>query len=212
MENKTTEIIFILDRSGSMHGLEKDTIGSFNSLLDKQKHESGKALVSTVLFSGINQVIHDRIPIEEIPPMTEKEYYTGGTTALYDTIGYSVEHIMKIHRYIRKEDLPEHTIFIIITDGMDNASRVYNKALIRKLIEERKSAGWEFMFIGANIDACDTAESIGIKKEMAVDYIPDPTGTNLCYEAIDMVLSDYRSSGTIQKKWKHDIEEDYRSR
>lgn len=212
MENKTTEIIFILDRSGSMHGLEKDTIGSFNSMLEKQKKEAGNAFVSTILFNQGRDVIHDRIPISQIGNLSEKEYATGGSTALYDAIGLTIEHIMTVHRYIRKEDLPEHTLFVIITDGMENASVNYRRPVIRKLIEDRRNNGWEFIFIGANIDSEETADSMGMDRNMAVDYIADQRGTALCYDVLRDVISDYRRDGEIPRNWKRNIEDDFRSR
>ena len=157
MKKDLTEIVFILDRSGSMGGLEADTIGGFNSMLLKQKKERGEAYVSTVLFDNTCDVLHDRLPIEKVEPITEKDYYVRGCTALIDAIGGAVEHIRNIHKYARKEDVPEHTIFIITTDGMENASRRYTGDKVKRMIEEQKQKGWEFIFLGANIDAVQTA-------------------------------------------------------
>ena len=163
MKKNLTEIIFILDRSGSMQGLEKDTIGGFNSLIEKQKKIEGDALISTVLFSNESKVIHDRVDVKDVKPMTENNYITGGCTALLDAIGNAIHHISNIHKYARKEDVPEHTLFVITTDGMENASRTYTYPKVKKLIENQKEKhGWEFMFLGANIDAVNVASYMGI--------------------------------------------------
>ncbi len=151
LNNNITEIVFILDRSGSMSGLEKDTIGGFNAMIEKQKKQDGKAYVSTVLFDHESVVLHDRLPLEQIKPMTEDDYTVRGCTALLDAIGGAVKHIGNIHRYARPEDVPEHTMFVITTDGLENASRKYNSRDIKRLIESKKEEGWEFLFIGANI-------------------------------------------------------------
>ena len=159
----TTELVFILDRSGSMSGLETDTIGGFNSMIAKQKKEAGEALVSTVLFDNESVVIHDRLPLEDVPPMTEKEYFTLGCTALLDAVGGAIHHIGNIHKYARSEDVPEHTLFVITTDGMENASRRYSTRRVKEMIQRQKEKyGWEFLFLGANIDAVETAGHLGI--------------------------------------------------
>ena len=169
MKKGLTEIVFILDRSGSMHGLEADTIGGFNSMMEKQKKNSGddgEAYVSTVLFDDFSRVLHDRIPIENVPEMTDNDYYVGGCTALLDALGGAIHHIGNIHKYARKEDVPEKTLFVIITDGMENASRNYSYEMIQKMVKrQQKKYGWEFIFIGANIDAVMEAGRFGIRPE-----------------------------------------------
>lgn len=184
MKNNITELVFILDRSGSMCGLENDTIGGFNSVLKEQKNAEGRAFVTTVLFDHEIITLHDRIDIEEVEPMTEKDYQTRGTTALIDAIGSSIDHIDSIHKYIRKEDVPSKTMFVIITDGYENASRRYTSDKVKKSIEKHKKHGWEFVFIGANIDAVETAGHFGIDAERAINYCPDTIGTGKVYEAV----------------------------
>ncbi|MBQ7938423.1 MAG: hypothetical protein IJ283_08045 [Oscillospiraceae bacterium] len=184
MKNNITELVFILDRSGSMCGLEKDTIGGFNSVLKEHKNAEGKAFVSTVLFDHEIKTVHDRIPIEEVAPMTEKDYQTRGTTALIDAIGTTVEHVDFIHKYIRPEDVPEKTMFVIITDGFENASRRFTSDSVKKSVEEHKKKGWEFVFVGANIDAVETASHFGISEDCAVNYHADKTGTEKVYDAV----------------------------
>ena len=178
MNNRTTEIVYILDRSGSMSGLEQDTIGGFNAMMEKQKKEGGKAFVSTVLFDHRTEVLHDRIPLEEVPRMSEKEYFVRGSTALLDALGGAIHHIRNVHKYARGEDRPEKTLFIIATDGMENTSTRYTRTQVRRMIEqERENHGWEFIFMGADIDAVGEAEKMGIRRERAVNYIHDGTGT-----------------------------------
>lgn len=175
-----TEIIFILDRSGSISGLKADTIGGFNSMIEKQKKVDGNALISTVLFDNTSEVLHDRVNIQSIKPMTDGDYSVRGCTALLDAIGGAIHHIKTIHKYARTEDIPEHTIFVITTDGMENASHWYSSEKIRQMIERQKlKYGWEFLFLGANIDAVDTARNFGISEDRAVDYHSDSEGTHL---------------------------------
>ena len=171
MENKVTELVFILDKSGSMSGLEGDTIGGFNAMIEKQKAAGGKAYVSTILFSSRSKVLHDRKSLEEIKPLTEAEYEVGGMTALLDAVGGAIKHISNVHKYARAEDVPTQTIVVITTDGLENASRKYNHEQIKEMIcEKQKECGWEFLFLAANIDAVESAASIGIDKDRAVNY------------------------------------------
>ena len=166
MRKNLTEIVFILDRSGSMSRLEADTIGGFNSMIEKQKKENGEALISTVLFDNVSEVIHDRVPVQKVEPMTDKDYSVRGCTALLDAIGRAIHHIGNVHKYARKEDVPEHTMFVIITDGMENASRYYSKERVKSMIEfEKEKYGWEFLFLGANMDAINTARQYGIGRD-----------------------------------------------
>ena len=211
--NNTTELVFILDRSGSMSGLEGDTIGGFNSMIAKQKKQEGKAYVSTILFNQESEVVHDRIALEEVPAMTEETYTVGGCTALLDAIGDAVHHVRNIHKYARKEDIPAQTLFVITTDGMENASRRYSADKIREMIEERKkSDGWEFLFLGANIDAVQTARHIGIQEDRSVTYHSDSTGTATNYETLCDCVSEVRMGKTIRRNWADKIRKDYSSR
>ena len=216
MKKGLTEIVFILDRSGSMHGLEADTIGGFNSMMEKQKKDSGddgEAYVSTVLFDDFSRVLHDRIPIENVPEMTDNDYYVGGCTALLDALGGAIHHIGNIHKYARKEDVPEHTLFVITTDGMENASRRYDSEKVKKMIERQKEKyGWEFLFLGANIDAVETAKHFGIGADRAVNYHSDHKGTQLNYEVLSEAVSAVRCSVPLGTNWKKRIDEDYESR
>ena len=180
MRKNLTEIVFILDRSGSMSGLEADTIGGFNAMIEKQKKEDGEALISTVLFDNVSEVIHDRVDVQNIKPLTDRDYTVRGCTALLDAIGGAIHHIGNIHKYARAEDVPEHTLFVITTDGMENASRHYNAERIKQMIERQKARyGWEFLFLGANIDAVETAGHFGIGADRAVNYHADSAGTQL---------------------------------
>ncbi len=211
--NNLTEMVFILDRSGSMYGLEKDTIGGFNSLLLKQKEEEGEAFVSTVLFDNEYQLLHDRLPVKEVPEMTANEYKPRGSTALIDAIGRTIRHIANIHKYQRKEDVPANTIFVIITDGMENSSHIYSSDKVKRMIEhEKKKYGWEFIFLGANIDAVETARHFGISEDRAVNYNSDSQGTRLNYEVVSDAVSCCRMSAPIQANWSQRIDEDYRNR
>ena len=212
MKKNLTEIVFILDRSGSMGGLESDTIGGYNAFLEKQKKEEGEAYVSTVLFDHVTEVVHDRVPVREVSPLTEKEYYVRGTTALLDAVGGAVRHIGTIHKYAREEDVPEKTIFVIITDGMENASREYTYGEVKKMIERQKEKyGWEFLFLGANIDAVTEASRIGISAETAVRFHNDPKGVELNYAQVSDAVTGFRADRKM-KGWKKKIEEDYESR
>ena len=212
MKKNLTEIVFILDRSGSMSGLEADTIGGFNSMLEKQKKQEGEALVSTVLFDGQCEVLHDRVDIREIEKMTEKDYYVRGCTALLDAIGGAIHHISNVHKYIRQEDVPEHTMFIITTDGMENASREYSSDKVKKMIEEKKAAGWEFLFLGANIDAVETAKHFGIDRDHAVKFRNDSRGIAVNYEAVSDAICCMRAGAAPKASWKESIEADYAER
>jgi len=213
MRKNLTELVFILDRSGSMAGLELDTIGGFNSMIAKQKREAGEAVISTVLFDNSSEVIHDRVDIQKIEPMTEKQYYVRGCTALLDAIGGAIHHIGNVHKYARDEDRPEHTLFIITTDGMENASHKYSSDRVKKMIERQKTKyGWEFLFLGANIDAVETAGNFGIDADRAVNYHCDSEGTALNYEVLSEAICSIRCSRPIEPKWKERIEEDYRKR
>ena len=209
-----TELVFILDRSGSMAGLEKDTIGGFNSMLDKQRNEVGEAVVSTVLFDNENEVIHDRVSIENVPKLTEKEYYVRGCTALLDAVGGAINHIGNVHKYARKEDVPERTLFIITTDGMENASRRYTYGKVRKMIERQKEKyGWEFLFLGANIDAAAEAGKFGIDEDMSANYNCDSVGTALNFEVIGEAISSVRAcSAPLSADWKRKIDADFKKR
>ena len=207
--NNLTELVFILDRSGSMGGLESDTIGGFNSMIAKQKKEEGEAYVSTVLFDNVSEVIHDRVKLPDIAPMTDKDYYVRGCTALLDAIGDAVKHIGNIHKYARPEDVPEHTMFIITTDGMENASHKYSYKEIKKLIEKQKEKyGWEFIFIGANIDAVEVAERVGISKERTANYVSDSMGTSMLFNALSAPISALRKNAKIDRKWAETLEND----
>ena len=213
--NNITEIVFILDRSGSMAGLEKDTIGGFNSLIEKQKKEEGTAYISTVLFDNDSEVLHDRVPLDKIQPMTDNEYFVRGCTALLDAIGGAIHHIGNVHRYARPEDVPCKTLFIITTDGMENASRRYTAEKVKTMIKNRqKCFGWEFLFLGANIDAVETAGRIGINPDRAVDYKCDSEGTALNYEVLGETVSVFRKcrSAAFDTGWKKRIEDDVNKR
>ena len=208
-----TELVFILDRSGSMSGLEKDTIGGFNSMIEKQKREDGQALVSTVLFDNESVVIHDRLPLDRVPPLTEEEYYTRGCTALLDAVGGAIHHIGNVHKYARKEDVPDKTLFIITTDGYENASRRYDYEMVRRMIERQKEKyGWEFLFLGANIDAAKEAARFGIGADRAVNYKCDKVGTALNYEVISEAVCSVRAARPLSADWKRRIDKDVQKR
>lgn len=213
MKKNLTEIVFILDKSGSMSGLEKDTIGGFNSLIEKQKKEDGEALISTVLFSSYSEVITDRVPLDQIRPMTSDDYYVGGCTALLDAMGGAVHHIRNVHKYIREEDRPEKTLFIIMTDGQENSSRMYTYRKVKDMISKaQEELNWEFLFLGANMDAISAAESFGIHEDHAVRFENDAQGVEMNYAVLSEAVSCARMSMPLGKKWKKRIEKDYASR
>lgn len=213
MKKNLTELVFILDRSGSMSGLETDTIGGFNSLIEKQKKIEGEALVSTILFDNVSEVIHDRVNIQNINPLTDKDYTVRGCTALLDAIGGAIHHIGNVHKYARQEDIPEHTLFVITTDGYENASHTYSSARVKKMIEhEKEKYGWEFLFLGANIDAVETASTFGIAADRAVTYHSDRKGTELNYKVLNNAVSAFRFSLALDDDWKAPIEADYEAR
>ena len=213
MKNNTTELVFILDRSGSMSGLETDTIGGFNAMIEKQKKVDGKCFVSTVLFDNESEVIHDRAELEKIEPMTDKDYTVRGCTALYDAIGGAIRHIGNIHKYARPEDVPENTMFVITTDGMENASNHYNNRQIKDMIEiQKKKYGWEFIFVAANIDAAETARSFGIDENRAVNYHADSKGTACLYDNVSDVVCSVRMGCSIEDNWSEKITKDFETR
>ena len=213
MKKNLTEIVFILDKSGSMAGLEADTIGGFNSMIEKQKKEEGEDVISAVLLHDMWEVIHDRVSVRDIKPMTEEEYFVGGSTALLDAIGGAIHHIGNVHKYARNEDVPEHTLFVITTDGMENASRSYSGERVKEMIErQKKKYGWEFLFLGANIDAVETAGRFGIDADRAVNYHGDREGTALNYRVLNEAICSVRSSRPLTAEWKKSIDEDFEKR
>ena len=219
MRKGLTEIVFILDRSGSMSGLEKDTIGGYNSLIKKQKKEEGEAYISTVLFDDRTEVLHDRVGLDKIKPMTEEEYYVRGCTALLDAVGGAIHHIGNVHKYAREEDRPEKTLFIITTDGQENSSRMYTYEKVKRMVEsQKKKYGWEFLFLGANIDAVAEAGRFGIKPDRAVNYECDEIGTAVNYRALNKAVSRARNCAAnemdkaLAADWKEEIEADYNKR
>lgn len=213
MKNGITEMVFILDRSGSMGGLESDTIGGFNAMIEKQKKQEGKAYVTTVIFDHEIKVLHDRVDLSEIQPMTDKDYTVRGTTALIDAIGMTIGRIKGQHKELSEEEVPEHTIFVITTDGMENASKEYSSKDVKKMIEhQKKKHNWEFLFIGANIDAVETAKHFGIDKNRAVNYKADSKGTSVLYSAVSSVVGSVRKSIVIEDTWSQEINEDFEKR
>ena len=210
MKNNITELVFILDRSGSMAGFEADTIGGFNSTIEKQKKQDGKVYVSTVLFDNVSEVIHDRVDISKIKPMTDADYEVRGCTALLDAVGGAIHHIGNVHKYARPEDVPEHTVFIIITDGMENASHNYTRSRVREMIKRQtEKYGWEFIFLAANIDAEGTAEDIGIRRERAVNYTQDREGVEATYAVMsDAITTVRKCEGLDEGKWREKLDRD----
>ena len=218
MKKNLTEIVFILDRSGSMSGLEKDTIGGFNSLIERQKKEEGEAYISTVLFDNEIQVLHDRVPLDKVRPMTEEEYFVGGCTALLDAVGGAIHHIGNVHKYAREEDRPEKTLFVITTDGQENASTRYTYDKVKKLVERQKERfGWEFLFLGANIDAAKEAGRFGIQEDRTANYVCDAQGTEVNYRALNKAISRVRCAASAccteaLSGWNDEIQADYKKR
>ena len=213
MKKNLTELAFILDRSGSMAGLEGDTIGGFNAMIEKQRKEPGEAVISTVLFDNETEVIHDRIPMDRVPRLTEKEYYVRGCTALLDAVGGAIHHIGNVHKYAREEDRPEKTLFVITTDGMENASRRYTYDKVKAMIEgQREKYGWEFLFLGANIDAAREAARFGIRADCAADYHADSIGTEAVYESVCEAVCQVRRAAPLKASWKQRIDADFKGR
>ncbi len=221
MSNNITEIVYILDRSGSMSGLEADTIGGFNSMMEKQKKTGEKAIVSTVLFDNETEILHDRVPIDRVEQMTEEQYYVRGCTALLDAVGGAIHHIGNVHKYARKEDRPEKTIFVITTDGMENASSRYSYEKVQKMIKrQQKKYGWEFIFIGANIDAYAEAKRFGIRRDRTVNYVNDGQGLEKAYGGVTMAVCSVMMAPTSmdvegalsESGWDEEINADYQRR
>ena len=201
MRKGLTEVVFILDRSGSMSGLEADTIGGFNSMIAKQQKEEGEAYISTVLFDDTCEVLYDRVPVNKVEPMNDNQYYVRGCTALLDAIGGAIHHIGNVHKYAREEDRPEKTLFIITTDGMENASRQYSYEKVKEMVERQKGKyGWEFLFLGANIDAIDVAGKFGIDSNRTLNYVSDHKGTQLNYEVLNKTVSEFRACKSLVKE------------
>lgn len=213
MKNNTTELVFILDQSGSMQRLAGDTIGGFNSLIEKQKKEPGACYVTTVLFDTAFRTLHDRVPLEKVEPMTGRDYVPGGCTALLDAVGNTIRHIAGIHKYARPEDVPEKTLIVITTDGMENASRHFSRAEIKRMIaHEQEKYGWQFLFLGANIDAFDAADRIGIGREFTTNFMPDGSGMEKSFRAVDLAVRSARCRKPLAASWKKEVEEDYEQR
>ncbi len=213
MNKELTELVFILDRSGSMAGLEDDTIGGFNAMVEKQKKEEGDALLSAVLFDNKSEVIYDRVNIQKIEPMTDRQYFVRGSTALLDAIGGAVHHIANVHKYAREEDRPAKTIFVITTDGLENASRQYTYSEVQKMVQhEQEKHGWEFLFLGANMDAISAARSFGIRSDHAVRYNSDSVGTRKNYDVVSKTIASVRKGKAIAEDWCCEIAADYEER
>lgn len=208
-----TEMVFILDRSGSMAGLEDDTIGGYNSMLEQQKEEEGEAIVTTVLFNHDYEIIHDRTNLNEMKPITDEEYDVRGMTALLDAIGRTIHKIIYATKHTKEEHEADKVMFVIITDGMENASREYDHQKVKKLIEQQKEKyDWEFVFLGANIDAAATAKKVGIEKDRAANYHPDSEGTKLNYDVVSDMIVEMRADREVRADWKERIDEDYKKR
>ena len=213
MKKNLTELVFILDKSGSMASLEQDTIGGFNAMIEKQKKLDGDCIVSCVLFDNGQKVIYDRVPLSEVRPMTEEDYTAGGCTALVDALGKSVKYIGNIHKHLREEDLPEHTVFVITTDGMENASREYSSEKVKKMVSKKtEKNGWEFLYLAANIDAVETGAAIGIKAGRAANYKCDEKGTGMLYEAVGNAIVGMRCCSAVADDWAEELERDNKSR
>ena len=214
MKNNITEAVFILDESGSMGNLTEDTIGGFNSVLESHRSETGSFLVTTVLFSNSSRIIHDRLPIEKVPNLTGRDYCAHGCTALVDAIADAIKHIENIHKYARPEDVPAKTLFLITTDGMENASRKYSSAELKKMITEKQENGWEFVYLAANIDAVETAKHYGIDERNAVNYHNDPLGTSRKFAAMDRAMRLKREDACLadDSDWRLDVDEDFNNR
>lgn len=213
MKKDLTELVFILDRSGSMGGLESDTIGGYNSMLNKQKDMVGEASITTVLFDDAYELLHDRISLKGVRPITGKEYYVRGTTALLDAIGKSIQKIINVQKNTAEDEKAEKVLFVITTDGQENASREYSYSKIKSMIEHQKMKyGWEFIFLGANIDAVSEAEKFGIESSHAAQFHNDREGIDLNYRMVSEAISELRTSKTISKNWKNKIDEDYQKR
>ena len=208
MKKGLTEMVFILDRSGSMAGLETDTIGGYNSMVENQKLLEGEALVSTVLFDHESMVICDRMPLSKVPEMTEDEYFVRGCTALLDAVGGAIHHIGNVHKYAREEDRPEKTVFVITTDGMENASKTYTYGRVQEMIKRQtEKYGWEFLFLGANIDAKAEAGRLGIDEKRAVKYHSDKKGTALNYKVVGEAIAEFRCCSAIRDDWAEEIDD-----
>ena len=221
MKKTATEIVYILDRSGSMAGLEADTVGGFNAMIREQKKTGERAIVSTVLFDNVSEVIYDRLPIEKVEKMTDKEYFVRGSTALLDAVGGAIRHIGNVHKYAREEDRPEKTIFVITTDGMENASTRYSYEQVQKMIKrQQKKYGWEFLFVGANMDACLEAGRFGIQAGRAVNYVHDGIGTQKVYSGVSRAVRTVMTAGSAdcvnellnESGWQEEIRVDYEKR
>lgn len=213
MNKNLTELVFILDRSGSMGGLEADTVGGFNAMLEKQKKEDGEAYVSTILFDHECEVLHDRVPVNMVRPITGQQYFVRGSTALLDALGGAIHHIAMVHKYAREEDRPAKTIFVITTDGCENASREYSYRKVKQMVQhEQEKYGWEFLFLGANMDAVGAAADIGIRADRAVRFKADPMGVRKNYATVGAAVSEMRSCGCVSDSWAADIEEDFKKR
>ena len=205
--NGQTELVFILDRSGSMSGLESDTIGGFNGMLTQHRSEGGDVLVSTVLFDHENEVIHDRVRIADVPTLTSKEYYTRGCTALLDAMGDAIHHIKNVHKYARPEDRPARTMFIITTDGMENSSTRYTADQVRAMVKQQEEAGWAFVFLGANIDAVQVAGGLGIRPEFAAEFACDAAGVRENFASLSHMTCAFAATGTVVPTWSRKISE-----
>jgi uncharacterized protein YegL len=213
MKKNLTELVFILDRSGSMSGLETDTIGGYNAMIEKQKKEEGEANVTTVLFDDKVEMLNQRVSLQDISKITEKEYFVRGCTALLDAIGQTIHLMGNVQKYAKEEDRAGKVLFVITTDGYENSSKEYTYEKIKNMIKHQKDRyNWEFIFLGANIDAAETAKKVGIDEEYATNYVADSKGTELNYQAMNMAISCCRSEGKINKRWKEEVERDYKDR